>query len=288
MHMKIRISIWLAIALICLGMCANAEKSGIDVLVRGQTAIMRIDKEWLQTYANQDVGYSPDSYISHSEEVISESEMQYYLEGAEYYYNQDGIYEAFMADYAEDNYASFATIYDVCIKLDRFTMPLYISSTMNNSWYLIFRQLQQPDSAASVHYGIDFRNVCDYSADRIIARDGVIVRYADTRYFPDSLMSIHAYDGGDGQRIQRGDICFEIFQGLDINIVVITKPATEEDFIKYADLMIGNDRYVCGTGYMDGDRAVYCIVMDDSGLQSLLEGAEANLIVAETASLMEY
>ena len=68
--MKIQISIWLAIALICLGMCANAEKSGIDVLVRGQTAIMRIDKEWLQTYANQDVGYSPDSYIWKVQNII--------------------------------------------------------------------------------------------------------------------------------------------------------------------------------------------------------------------------
>ena len=286
--MKKRIVVWLVIMLICLVLCANAEKSGIDVLVRGQTAIMRIDKEWLQTYANQDVGYSPDSYISHSEETISESEMQYYLEGAEYYYNQDGIYEAFMADYAEDNYASFATIYDVCIKVDQSTMLMYISSTKNDSWYLIFRQLQQPDSAASVHYGIDFRNVCNYSADRIIARDGVIVRYADVRYIPDSLMSIHAYDGGAGKRIQRGNICFEIFRGLDINIVVITKPATEEDFMKYADLMIGDNRYVCGTGYMDGDSAVYCIIMDDSGLQSLLDHTEVNLIMAETASLMEY
>ena len=53
--MKKRIVVWLVIMLICLGMCANAEDVGIDVLVRGQTAIMRIDKEWLQTYANQDV-----------------------------------------------------------------------------------------------------------------------------------------------------------------------------------------------------------------------------------------
>ena len=101
-------------------------------------------------------------------------------------------------------------------------------------------------------------------------------------------MSIHADDGEAGQRIQRGAICFEVFQGLDINIVVITKPATEEDFMKYADLMVGDKRYVCGTGYMDGDRAVYCIIMDDSGLQSVLDGTEVNLIMAETASLMEY
>ena len=79
MHMKIQISIWLAIALICLGMCANAEKSGIDVLVRGQTAIMRIDKEWLQTYANQDVDPQSDSKIYHSE-VINESMLKYHLE----------------------------------------------------------------------------------------------------------------------------------------------------------------------------------------------------------------
>lgn len=285
--MKKHAVIWLLIALICLIPHASAEEAGIDVLVRGQTAIMRIDNEWLQTYANQDVGYSPFSYMTASETVISESQAQYHLEGAEAYSNQKNVYEAFMEDYPENGYAAQATIYNVGLKYDRFTLPMYIRHAQD-CWYLIFRQMQQPDPTAQMHCGIDFQNVCNYSAGRIIARSGVIVEYADFRCIPDSVMSIQPYADAPEHRIQRGDIHMDIFRGLGVHIVVITKPVLEVDFMKRADIMVADNSYCCGTGYMDGNQAVYCIVMDDLELQSLLDASNVELVMCPDTALMEY
>lgn len=282
--MKKRIVIWLTIALICLGMCANAENVGIDVLVRGQTAIMRIDKEWLQTYANQDVDPQSDSKIYHSE-VINESMLKYHLESAEWYDQKDDLYEAFMADYAENGYAVNATIYEVYMTGDPFIKTL-AKRNKENCWYIVFCQTQQPDATTAVHYGINFQNTCRYRAVRLAAQEGIYKFYEDERSIPDSLMSIRPYNGDPDEVLQRGELTLEVFHVLDTNVIMCYQTVSEADFIEYAYLMVDDDLCYSAKGYLDGDQAAYCCVMNDIDFRVLLDGMEVNLAANDVASLV--
>ena len=284
--MKKRIVVWLVIMLICLAMCANAEESVAQVLVRGRTAVIRVDRSRIQNYVDADNWHFPQTEDSFQIERIdiNDAWLRVNLEDAEY--------NAFMEDYNADGHAFYAKVRDIdCFNntydRDNRLTPQFDRLIMNeretsDGWYIVFHQNQTFKSTGTSRYGIELVGACCFAAEKIVAQSGAESEFSAYIYrgkwLPDDLISITPYDGGASEQIQRGDISFEIFAGLDTHIAVITKSASEKTFVESAVLKIGNIASVNVTGYLDSNRAVYCCVLLDSEWKALVDGANAYMI----------
>ena len=260
--MKKRIAVLLVLALICLALCASAEESVGQILVRGRTAVIRVDRSRIQNYVDAEGQFSMEN--PQTERIaVNDAWLRVNLEDAEY--------NAFMEDYNADGHAFYAKVRDVICPADGADRLIMNARETSDGWYIVFRQ-KSGDGA----YEIGF------DAEKIVAQSGAENEFMAYQYrertLPDDLISIAPYDGGAGEQIQRGDIAFEIFAGLDTHIAVITKSASEKTFVESAVLKIGNIASVNVTGYLDGDRAVYCCVLLDSEWKALVDGTNAYLI----------
>lgn len=235
-----------------------AEAEGVEALVRGETALVRIPCEWLQTYAA--VEYPPEAR-SHGFDsrrfTVDDSWLRENL--------SDAQYAAFMQHYLQNGSACELFIRDVGLIVDS-TQPAYDRLLMNKRllngcWYLVFHQEPLNFDCACVYYPTTL--FADGKTGRIEA-----IEHADAE-IPEAQISVHRYDAGAGRSIRRAGLNFEIFQGLNTNIVVMSVPFSKDTFMETAVLQIGESLSIELTGYQAGARAAYCCVLNDSELNAL-------------------
>lgn len=270
------ISLVMLILLISFETLTFASADGVETVIRGNTAVVKIPCEWLYNYA---IDQNPlgtqscsfDSRIFLADDDWLEDHLNDAFDDNVYYSDKewlkktlgDAEYSSFKKAYQEYGIAICLKVRDVSVICDS-TSPSYDRLLLNKrcvdgSWYVIFRQDQ-----------IEFKDACVYYPTTIVGYDDEIkvIDHADQE-IPDYLISKTKYDEEPDNTLDRYGYTFDIFSVLDINIVVITGSISRHGFIENAVLEIGNDVRIEINGYRQNKQVVYCCVLSDSELKAL-------------------
>ena len=225
----------LLFVLVLLVSSAHAEAQIGEMLIRGNTAVVRVSDAALCDYA--EVLY-PAKVPGDDELAFDDSK----IDVDDAWLREtltDGEYAAFTGDYAPVT---------VITQIDIEPTAGFVMSRrrIGDDWYLVVRQ-----DRPSIE-DLWFKCATLYDSDGLKA----VIHGALT--LPTNKIGTSRFEGREDGRFTAGDTQYDVYIGAGAAIAVITQKDVGDGFSAQATLVLSDGTEIELTGYRDGNDAVYC------------------------------
>lgn len=240
---------------------------GIAAVARGNTIIVRMADDWLETFELTDVF----AFVSVDAWPVSEApaRLTEYLHGDRY--------NRFLKEIRTGDASAIAYV-PVVFKLDENGQPVLVMNRrhIGNAWYIVFR----PEVPIGDHWNVSWRANC---MEIEAKNEELTVEFAKqtvegeypiaTPQFTDSAAFSRQYDGC------RIDVFAEAGADVRANAAVITLFDADADLLEDCALRIGGRVRIPINGYMNGADGIFCCTLTQAEYAYLAGGAKASVEV---------
>ena len=238
----------------------EGDGTGVRAAARGGTIVLRFSDAWMAEPELTGVfGWSVDSVY---EGAAGETKLAEYLHGE--------AYNAFLAEYARSGSATVEAREPdvVAIHGERILSRRHIGGY----WYVVVRPAEKFGDSWGMYWRIDGLQLCmENGALRTNFEQQTVEETLEVALERESGASPVYSAAAEGFSI-------EIYRALDMNVAVIYEARGDADALENACLLLGSCAQIELCGYMDGDSAVYCCVLDNAELEALRSGVDARLL----------
>lgn len=239
------------------------DGTGVRAAARGGTIVVRFsDARMANAELTGVFGWSVDSVY---EGAAGETKLAAYLHG--------DAYNAFLAEYARSGSATDEAREPdvVAVHGERILSVRHIGGY----WYVVVRPSEKFGDSWNMYWRID--------GIWLHMEDGTLRTNFDLQTVEETLeVALERESGATPVYSAAAEgFTIEIYRALDANVAVICEASGDADALENACLLVGSCAQIELRGYMDGDSAVYCCVLNDAELEALRSGEAARLLHVE-------
>lgn len=239
-------------------------EEGILAVERGGTIILRLSDDWMASREGvQGIFAMPDSG-SYTGDAV-QAQLSEYLHGDDY--------NSFLKEWAENGCAS-AKVYSPSIYPQN--QELFMNERhIGGAWYITMRPMRNVGKSLPIYLRFF---VGDFKAE------GDILEYCwDCEWdeFNYNLKFSDAYSKKSVFSKDYGDFEITLYAAMGTYVAVIYQPNGDEDLLENVCLSLENQPDIVLNGYMNGDTAVYCCVLNAAEKFLLESGASVQLKYAK-------